>query len=237
MVRNIIIKFKIQNSLEFLFIPAIAVRSARGKSIFAHKIRCAARLAHCVVKPTQGGRKIVKPGIYLWQGDITALKCDSVVNAANSALLGCFYPNHECIDNAVHTFAGVELCLACSEIMRIKGHAEKTGCAEITPAFNLPCRYVIHTVGPVVSGEPTERDAYIKKLKNELKYADAIVIGAGAGLSAAAGFDYGGERFRKYFSDFETKYGFHDMYSGGFYPYGTPEEYRACGSSVSAGGV
>ncbi len=69
--------------------------------------------------------------------------------------------------------------------------------------------------------------ADIKKLKNELKYADAIVIGAGAGLSAAAGFDYGGERFRKYFSDFETKYGFHDMYSGWFYPYGTPEEYWA----------
>ena len=67
----------------------------------------------------------------------------------------------------------------------------------------------------------------IKKLKNELKYADAVVIGAGAGLSAAAGFDYGGERFRKYFSDFEAKYGFHDMYSGGFYPYGTPEEYWA----------
>ena len=67
----------------------------------------------------------------------------------------------------------------------------------------------------------------IKKLKTGLKYADAVVIGAGAGLSAAAGFDYGGERFRKYFSGFETKYGFHDMYSGGFYPYGTPEEYWA----------
>ncbi len=67
----------------------------------------------------------------------------------------------------------------------------------------------------------------IKKLKTELKYADAVVIGAGAGLSAAAGFDYGGERFRKYFSGFEKKYGFHDMYSGGFYPYGTPEEYWA----------
>ena len=175
-VRNIIIKFKIQNSLEFLFISAIAVRSARGKSIFAHKIRCAARLTHCVVKPTQGGRKIVQPGIYLWQGDITALKCDSVVNAANSALLGCFYPNHECIDNAVHTFAGVELRLACSEIMRKKGHAEKPGCAEITPAFNLPCRYVIHTVGPVVSGEPTERDfellrsCYLSCLKKADEY-------------------------------------------------------------------
>ncbi len=67
--------------------------------------------------------------------------------------------------------------------------------------------------------------ADIKKLKNELKYADVIVIGAGAGLSAVAGFDYGGERFRKYFSDFETKYGFHDMNSGGFYPYDTPDEY------------
>ena len=120
--------------------------------------------------------KPVQPDIYLWQGDITALKCDSVVNAANSALLGCFYPNHECIDNAIHTFAGVELRLACSEIMRKKGHAEKTGCAEITPAFNLPCRYVIHTVGPVVSGEPTERDCellrscYLSCLKKADEY-------------------------------------------------------------------
>ena len=67
----------------------------------------------------------------------------------------------------------------------------------------------------------------IEKLKKELAQADAVVIGAGAGLSAAAGFSYTGERFQRYFSDFEAKYGFHDMYSGGFYPYPAPEEYWA----------
>lgn len=80
-VRNIIIKFKIQNSLEFLFIPAIAVRSARGKSIFAHKIRCAARLAHCVVKPTQGGRKIVKPELFHKNADTAFCKTPLIAAA------------------------------------------------------------------------------------------------------------------------------------------------------------
>lgn len=65
----------------------------------------------------------------------------------------------------------------------------------------------------------------IKKLKNEIETADAIVIGAGAGLSASAGFDYAGERFERYFSDFHKKYGITDMYAGGFYPFETPEEY------------
>ena len=67
----------------------------------------------------------------------------------------------------------------------------------------------------------------INRLKTEIDSADAVVIGAGAGLSTSAGFTYDGERFKKYFSDFEEKYGFHDMYSGGFYPYRTPEEYWA----------
>ena len=100
----------------------------------------------------------IRPDIYLWQGDITTLKCDAIVNAANSALLGCFCPNHGCIDNAIHTFAGVELRLACAELMEKQGHDEPTGQAKITPAFNLPCRYVIHTVGPIVGGRLTERD-------------------------------------------------------------------------------
>jgi len=98
------------------------------------------------------------PDIYLWQGDITTLKCDAIVNAANSALLGCFCPNHGCIDNAIHTFAGVQLRLACAELMAKQGHDEPTGQAKITPAFNLPCRYVIHTVGPIVGRRLTERD-------------------------------------------------------------------------------
>ena len=100
----------------------------------------------------------VQPGLYLWQGDITTLKCDAIVNAANSGMTGCYAPNHRCIDNAIHTFAGVQLRLACAEIMERQGCPEPTGQAKITPAFNLPCRYILHTVSPIVDESPTERD-------------------------------------------------------------------------------
>lgn len=100
----------------------------------------------------------VQPGLYLWQGDITTLKCDAIVNAANSGMTGCYVPNHRCIDYAIHTFAGVQLRLACAEIMERQGCPEPTGQAKITPAFNLPCRYILHTVGPIVDESPTERD-------------------------------------------------------------------------------
>lgn len=100
----------------------------------------------------------VQEGIYLWQGDITTLRCDAIVNAANSQMLGCFVPCHGCIDNAIHTFAGVQLRLACAELMQQQGHEEETGKAKITPAFNLPCRYVLHTVGPIVGGLLTKKD-------------------------------------------------------------------------------
>ena len=100
----------------------------------------------------------VQPGLYLWQGDITTLKCDAIVNAANSGMTGCYVPNHRCIDNAIHTFAGVELRLACAELMEQQGYPEPTGQAKITPAFNLPCRYVLHTVGPIISGRVTKED-------------------------------------------------------------------------------
>ena len=100
----------------------------------------------------------VQPGLYLWQGDITTLKCDAIVNAANSGMTGCYIPNHRCIDNAIHTFAGVELRLACAELMEQQGCPEPAGQAKITPAFNLPCRYVLHTVGPIISGRVTKED-------------------------------------------------------------------------------
>ena len=100
----------------------------------------------------------VQPGLYLWQGDITTLKCDAIVNAANSGMTGCYVPNHRCIDNAIHTFAGVELRLACEELMEQQGYPEPTGQAKITPAFNLPCRYVLHTVGPIINGCVTQED-------------------------------------------------------------------------------
>ena len=99
----------------------------------------------------------IREGVYLWRGDITTLACDAIVNAANSGLTGCYQPCHACIDNCIHTYAGVQLRLACSELMEQQGHAEETGGAKITPAFNLPCRYVLHTVGPIVRGPLTER--------------------------------------------------------------------------------
>ena len=100
----------------------------------------------------------IQPGLYLWQGDITTLKCDAIVNAANSGMTGCYIPNHRCIDNAIHAYAGVELRLACEELMEQQGYPEPTGQAKITPAFNLPCRYVLHTVGPIISGRVTKED-------------------------------------------------------------------------------
>ena len=98
----------------------------------------------------------IRPNLYLWQGDITRLAVDAIVNAANSKLLGCFVPNHSCIDNAIHTAAGVELRLACHEIMQEQGRDETTGQAKITKAYNLPSRYVLHTVGPIIYEEVTE---------------------------------------------------------------------------------
>lgn len=100
----------------------------------------------------------MQPGLYLWQGDITTLKCDAIVNAANSGLTGCYIPNHRCIDNAIHTYAGVELRLTCEAIIKAQGHPEPTGRAKITPAFNLPCKYVLHTVGPIIGSQVTGRD-------------------------------------------------------------------------------
>ena len=98
------------------------------------------------------------PHLALWQGDITTLRCDAIVNAANSQLLGCFSPCHGCIDNIIHTMSGVQLRLACDELMRAQGYEEPTGQAKITPGFNLPARYVLHTVGPIIDDEVTERD-------------------------------------------------------------------------------
>ncbi|MFE6148528.1 macro domain-containing protein [Streptomyces sp. NPDC057889] len=88
----------------------------------------------------------------LWQGDITTLAADAVVNAANSALLGCFVPMHPCIDNAIHAAAGPRLRADCHTIMSLQGHPEPTGTAKITRGYHPPARYVLHTVGPIVDG-------------------------------------------------------------------------------------
>lgn len=102
--------------------------------------------------------KPIERGLYLWQGDITTLRCDGIVNAANGQMLGCFCPCHGCIDNAIHTFSGVQLRAACADFMKKQGHEEQTGTAKITPAYNLPCKYVLHTVGPIVAGRLREKD-------------------------------------------------------------------------------
>ncbi|MBE6835611.1 MAG: protein-ADP-ribose hydrolase [Ruminococcaceae bacterium] len=99
----------------------------------------------------------VSNGIYIWQGDITTLRVDAIVNAANSGMLGCFVPCHACIDNCIHTFSGVRLRMECDRLMKKQGFEEPTGKAKITPAYNLPCKYVIHTVGPIVTGFLTKK--------------------------------------------------------------------------------
>ena len=97
----------------------------------------------------------IRPHIFLWQGDITTLACDAIVNAANNQMTGCWAPNHLCIDNCIHTFAGVQLRHECDRLMKAQGCPEPTGSAKITKSYNLPCKYVIHTVGPIANGSPT----------------------------------------------------------------------------------
>lgn len=96
------------------------------------------------------------PRLVLWRGDITTLEAGAIVNAANSALLGCFLPCHRCIDNAIHSAAGIQLRLACHALMEAQGHDEPPGGAKLTPGYNLPARYVLHTVGPKVKGTLTQ---------------------------------------------------------------------------------
>ena len=95
--------------------------------------------------------------LYLWQGDMTTLKVSAIVNPANEALLGCFRILHSCADNVIHSKAGLGLRYKCNCIMEKQGHPEPTGQAKITPAYNLPCDYVIHTVGPIVQGPLTKK--------------------------------------------------------------------------------
>ena len=96
--------------------------------------------------------------LFIWQGDITTLKCDAIVNACNSQMLGCFSPMHACIDNFIHTYAGIQLRLKMQEIMTEQGHEEETGKAKITSGYNLPAKYILHTVGPIIQWEVTKKD-------------------------------------------------------------------------------
>ena len=120
--------------------------------------------------------------LVLWRGDITTLKIDAIVNAANSALRGCFVPCHSCVDNIIHSVSGIQLRLACDRIMNEQGHDEPTGKAKITPAYNLPSEYVIHTVGPIVSGPLT--DQHCRQLAD--CYRSCLEIAAENGLKSIA---------------------------------------------------
>lgn len=116
----------------------------------------------------------VEPHIKIWRGDITRLAADAVVNAANEKLLGCFVPLHGCIDNAIHSAAGLQLRDACNEIMTAQAHDEPTGSAKITPAFNLPSKFILHTVGPIIperAPNPAEENQLASCYESCLKLA------------------------------------------------------------------
>lgn len=122
------------------------------------------------------------PQIAIWKGDITRLKVDAIVDADNSALLGCFCPCHGCIDNAIHSAAGLQLRDECNQIMEAQGHPEPTGRAKLTKGYNLPARYVLHTVGPIIQGHVTGRD------RRELAscYRSCLELAAAHGLESVA---------------------------------------------------
>lgn len=122
------------------------------------------------------------PRLRLWRGDITTLAVDAIVNAANSGMTGCWAPLHYCIDNAIHTFAGVQLRAACANLMAAQGHPEPTAQAKVTDGYNLPARYVIHTVGPIADGRPT--DTHRRQLAE--CYRACLDAAAAAGLSSIA---------------------------------------------------
>ena len=125
-----------------------------------------------------------RENIALWKGDITRLNADAVVNAANNSLLGCFIPHHKCIENVIHSRAGVQVRLDCSKIMGAQGEAEPAGCAKITLAYNLPSKYIIHTVGPMVGLRVTEEDRRVLRncylsslnLAKEMKIHDRLLL-------------------------------------------------------------
>ena len=121
--------------------------------------------------------------IAVWRGDITLLAADAIVNAVNSQMLGCFVPGHSCIDNAIHTYAGMQLRLACAELMAEQGHEEPTGRVKVTPAFNLPSRFVFHTVGPIV---PSHRPGPREELLLRSCYESCLAEATRAGLSTLA---------------------------------------------------
>lgn len=129
----------------------------------------------------KGVVEIAEHGLVEWQGDITRLKVDGIVNASSSRMLGCFVPMHRCIDNAIHSAAVVQLRLACEEMMH--GSEEPAGNARITPGFNLPAKYVLHTVGPIVS---TVRLLRRQEVQLSSCYRSCLELADGNGLTSIA---------------------------------------------------
>lgn len=120
--------------------------------------------------------------LYIWQGDITTLKCDAIVNACNAQMLGCFSPMHACIDNFIHTYAGVQLRLEMNDIMMKQGHEEETGRAKITSGYNLPAKYILHTVGPIIQWNVTkEEEALLASC-----YRECLKLAADQGVESIA---------------------------------------------------
>ena len=120
--------------------------------------------------------------VLLWRGDITTLAVDAIVNAANSQMLGCWVPGHHCIDNAIHTYSGVQLRAECARLMEEQGAEEPTGMVKITPAYNLPCKRVIHTVGPIANGNPTD----LHRAQLASCYTNCLGLAASEGLASIA---------------------------------------------------
>ena len=120
--------------------------------------------------------------LILWRGDITTLKVDAIVNAANGGLRGCFVPCHSCVDNIIHSVSGIQLRLYCDKIMNEQGYDEPVGRAKITPAYNLPCSFVLHTVGPYVSGVLTKK--HCRQLTE--CYRSCLRLAADSGLKSIA---------------------------------------------------
>ena len=122
--------------------------------------------------------------VMLWKGDITCLQVDAIVNAANSKLLGCFIPLHNCIDNVIHSASGIQLRLECDRIMKAQNSDEKVGKAKITDAYNLPSKYVIHTVGPAIpyGFKPSREDI----LSLESCYRSCLELASGYNLKSLA---------------------------------------------------
>ncbi|ALX49332.1 protein-ADP-ribose hydrolase [Lentibacillus amyloliquefaciens] len=140
----------------------------------------------------------VQPQLYLWQGDITSLAVDAIVNAANSELLGCTQANHDCIDNIIHTRAGVQLRLDCDELIKAQGRKEPMGKAKITKAYNLPSNFCLHTVGPFIDerGVSTLKEHLLaSSYYSSLALADKYQLGTIAFCCISTGeFNFPNER-------------------------------------------